>query len=70
MIGPNTLQRSLEAEQLPAIDSVKLLQEEIDREELRIEKKGQELAKLEADAKNGSQAQKNRAKAVSCKTPI
>jgi len=54
----------LEAEQLPATDSVKLLEEEIEREELRIEQKRQLLAELEENAKTASQKQKKRAKAV------
>jgi hypothetical protein len=54
----------LEAEQLPATDSVKLLEEEIEREELRIEQKRQLLADLEENAKTASQKQKKRAKAV------
>jgi hypothetical protein len=54
----------LEAEQLPAMDSVKLLQEEIEREELRIEQKRQLLAELEENAKTASHKQKKRAKAV------
>jgi hypothetical protein len=46
------------------MDSVKLLKEEIEREELRIERTRQELAKLEANAKTASQEQRKRAEAV------
>jgi hypothetical protein len=46
------------------MDSVKLLKEEIEREELRIENKRQILADLEAQAKSASREQRKRAKAV------
>lgn len=49
---------------MPALDSVKLLQEEIEREELRIEHKRQLLASLEENAKAASQKKKKRVRAV------
>lgn len=49
---------------MPAEDSVKLLEEEIEREELRIENKRRLLADLERNAKVSIQQQKKRAKAV------
>jgi hypothetical protein len=66
----NTAQRALEAEQVPAMDSVKLLQEEIEREELRIEHKRQLLASLEENAKTASQKQKKRVRTVCPVYPI
>ncbi|KAE9982173.1 hypothetical protein EG328_011085 [Venturia inaequalis] len=56
--------RILEAEQIPAEDSVKLLEEEIEREELHTENKRQVLADLEKNAKASIQQQKKRAKAT------
>lgn len=43
---------------------MKLLEEEIEREELRIERKRKLLAGLEKNAKSDRQQQKKRAKAV------
>lgn len=60
----DTTKCNLEAEQIPAADSVKLLEEEIEREELRIEDRRQLLAELEANAEIALRQQKKRSKAV------
>jgi hypothetical protein len=48
----------------PLNDSVKLLQEEIEREEQRVEMKRKELAKLEKESKVASKTRKHRAAKV------
>jgi hypothetical protein len=56
----------LEAEKTPLNDSVKLLQEEIEREEQRVEMKRKELARLEKESKTASKTRKQRAAKVCC----
>ncbi|QDS73643.1 hypothetical protein FKW77_002328 [Venturia effusa] len=56
--------RILMAEHIPATDSVKLLEEEIEREERRIQDKRDQLAELEKNAKLALQQQKKRSKAT------
>ena len=46
------------------IDSVKLLEQEIEREEQRVESKRKELARLEKESKAASKARKNLATKV------
>jgi len=51
--------RTLEAEKTPLGDSVRLLEEEIEREEQRVEAKRKELARLEKESKAAAKARKN-----------
>jgi regulator of sirC expression with transglutaminase-like and TPR domain len=46
------------------MDSVKLLKEEIEREELRVEERRNLLEKLKANAKDAARQRKQQAKAV------
>lgn len=53
--------RTLEADKTPLVDSVKLLEEEIEKEERRVEMKRKELARLEKESKAAAKARRHRA---------
>jgi hypothetical protein len=55
---------------MPLVDSAKLLEEEIEREEQRIDLKRQELAKLEREAKAASKLRKQHAAKVCSQVTI
>jgi hypothetical protein len=54
----------LETEKAPLNDSVKLLEEEIEREEQRVEMKRKALTRLEKESKSSSKARNYRATKV------